>query len=144
MPGQLANWGGAFVITSNFWKTICTVSVICGAMASPAFAQTFNTVASFDGVHGSNPFYVSLVQGRNGNYYGSTKFGGMGVCYFGNGCGAIFEVSPSGMLERLYSFCSHNSCASGEIPLAGLLLARDGNSYGNFLVRWLKRIPVLP
>jgi uncharacterized repeat protein (TIGR03803 family) len=130
MPGQLANWGGAFVITSNFWKTICTVSVICGAMASPAFAQTFNTVASFDGVHGSNPFYVSLVQGRNGNYYGSTKFGGMGVCYFGNGCGAIFEVSPSGMLERLYSFCSHNSCASGEIPLAGLLLAHDGNSYG--------------
>jgi uncharacterized repeat protein (TIGR03803 family) len=99
-------------------------------MASPAFAQTFNTVASFDGIHGSNPFFVSLVQGRNGNYYGSTKFGGRGVCYFGNGCGAIFEVSPSGKLESLYSFCSPNSCASGEIPLAGLLLARDGNSYG--------------
>lgn len=118
------------MIRSNSWKTICTVFVICSAMASAAFAQTFNTLASFDGVNGSNPFYGSLVQGRNGNYYGTTKLGGMGSCYFGNGCGAIFEVTPGGTLEGLYSFCSHNNCASGDIPLSGLLLASDGDAYG--------------
>jgi uncharacterized repeat protein (TIGR03803 family) len=118
------------VITSNCRKTICTVFVICAAMASAAFAQTFNTLASFDGVNGSNPFYGSLLQGRDGNYYGGTKLGGIGSCFFGSGCGAIFGVSPSGTLKRLYSFCSHKNCASGEIPLAGLLLASDGNAYG--------------
>jgi uncharacterized repeat protein (TIGR03803 family) len=122
--------GESGVITSNCWKTICAVFVICAAMANAAFAQTINTLASFDGVDGSNPFYGSLVQGSNGNYYGSTKLGGLGSCYFGDGCGAIFEVSPSGMLERLYSFCGDENCASGEIPLAGPLLASDGNMYG--------------
>jgi uncharacterized repeat protein (TIGR03803 family) len=118
------------VNTRSCWKTICAVFAIFAAMASTSFAQTFNTLASFDGVNGSNSFYGSLVQGRNGNYYGGTEHGGTGSCYFGSGCGSIFEVSPSGALGRLYSFCSHDNCASGEIPLAGLLLASDGNAYG--------------
>ena len=54
---------------------------MCAAMASAAFAQTFNTLASFDGVNGSNPYYGSLVQGRDGNYYGSTKLGGVCLLY---------------------------------------------------------------
>ena len=112
------------------WKTICAEFVICAAMAGAGFGQTLNTLASFDGVNGSNPFYGSLVQGRDGNYYGGTELGGMGSCYLGSGCGTIFEVTSSGTLARLYSFCRHNNCASGEIPLAGLLLASDGNAYG--------------
>jgi len=61
---------------------------------------------------------------------GAPEFGGIGNCSFGNGCGTIFEISPTGTLERLYSFCIQGDCASGSLPLGGLLLATDGNAYG--------------
>jgi len=72
MQDQRSELEASVLITSNCWKTICAIFVICAAMASAAFAQTFKTLASFDGVNGSTPSYGSLVQGRNGNYYGST------------------------------------------------------------------------
>jgi hypothetical protein len=43
------------------------------AIASPA--QTFTTLASFDGTDGYNPV-AGLVQGWDGNFYGTTNVGG--------------------------------------------------------------------
>lgn len=118
------------MITSHCPKTICAIFVVCAGIVGTTFAQTFNTLASFDGVNGSNPFYVSLVQGRDGNYYGTTERGGIGTCYFGNGCGAVFRINSSGTLDRLYSFCMQGFCDTGTYPMAGLLLASDGSAYG--------------
>ena len=64
----------------------------------------------------------SLVQGADGNFYGTTSLGGAH-----NG-GTIFRMTPGGTLTTLHSF--------GGVPLgprgpgAVLLLASDGNFYG--------------
>lgn len=65
-----------------------------------------------------------LVQGKSGNFYGMTYYGGS------NGVGNIFEISPAGKFTELYSFCSQANCADGRYPTAPLILGSDGNLYG--------------
>jgi len=65
-----------------------------------------------------------LVQATNGNFYGTTYSGGA------FGYGTVFEMTPSGKVTALYSFCSQSNCADGEYPIAGLIQAGDGNFYG--------------
>src|ERR1019366_7657107 len=68
---------------------------------------------------------AGLVQGSDGNFYGTTSMGGA----LGLG-GTIFKITPSGTLTTLHNFCSQSGCADGEQPVAGLLQASDGNFYG--------------
>jgi uncharacterized repeat protein (TIGR03803 family) len=42
----------------------------------------------------------------------------------------VFEITPSGKLTTLYSFCAQTGCADGSEPIAGLVQATDGNLYG--------------
>lgn len=70
----------------------------------------------------------ALVQGTDGNLYGTT-FGG-GVTDLCTGCGTVFRITPGGKLTTLYSFCSEANCADGIRPTAGLVLASNGNFYG--------------
>jgi uncharacterized repeat protein (TIGR03803 family) len=72
-----------------------------------------------------------LIQGTNGNFYGTTNIGGTGIpgdC--GIGCGTVFEITPGGTLTTLYSFCSLTNCADGNGPQAGLVQGPNGNFYG--------------
>jgi len=99
-----------------------------------ANAQTYTTLATFNGANGDGPYYGSLVQGANGNFYGTTTTGGdiATSCSNGQGfdCGTVFELTPGGSLTTLYTFCSLVNCADGLLPSSGLTLARDGNFYG--------------
>ncbi len=76
---------------------------------------------------------AGLVQGPNGNYYGTTNWGGAGVgseCFNGSiGCGTIFEITTSGAQTVIYSFCSQTNCGDGSLPRS-LTLGTDGNFYG--------------
>jgi uncharacterized repeat protein (TIGR03803 family) len=83
-------------------------------------AQTFETLVNFDGHNGANPLYMSLVQGDDGNLYGTTQDGGT------DGGGTIFKTTLEGRLTN-YSF---NGNANGVMPYAGLILAGDGTFYG--------------
>jgi hypothetical protein len=47
-------------------KVVCIGAVFCVAAAVASSAQTFTTVASFDGTDGSEVAYGPLVQGANG------------------------------------------------------------------------------
>jgi uncharacterized repeat protein (TIGR03803 family) len=71
-----------------------------------------------------------LVEGRNGNLYGATRYGGSGKhCVFNvGGCGTIFELTTSGVLTTLYDLCSKPACSDGYSPF--LTLGTDGNLYG--------------
>lgn len=104
------------------------------ATALGASAQTFQSLFSFDVTDGDVPYYGSLVQGRDGNYYGTTEYGGANdnaLCGSAtSGCGTVFKITPGGVLTTLYSFCSQPNCTDGADPWGGLVLGSDGNFYG--------------
>lgn len=75
---------------------------------------------------GYTPPSSALVEGSDGNFYGTTAAGGSGT--YGAG-GTFFTVTPSGDLTTLYNFCTLNHCADGEEP-TNIILATDGNFYG--------------
>src|SRR5258706_14634660 len=89
-----------------------------------AHAQTFTTLANFSGSYGSSPLFAPLIQGLDGNLYGTASAGGA------HSQGTVFKVTPAGTLTTLYSFCASSKCTDGSAPYAGLMLATDGNFYG--------------
>jgi uncharacterized repeat protein (TIGR03803 family) len=100
-----------------------------GTTATHAQGQVLDTLYRFclsgspcpDGAY---PYYGSLIQGSDGNFYGTTSEGGLG------GAGTVFRITPNGAFTTLYSFCSQTSCADGSLPLAGLVQGIDGDFYG--------------
>ena len=72
---------------------------------------------------GENPA-GALVQATDGNFYGTTPFGGAST----DCCGTVFKITPSGTLTTLYSFCL--TCTDGAEPNGGLVQATNGNLYG--------------
>jgi|HubBroStandDraft_1064217.scaffolds.fasta_scaffold24231_3 uncharacterized repeat protein (TIGR03803 family) len=93
------------------------------ALAVSLPAQTFTTLQSFDLTDGAAP-EAGLVEGLNGSLYGTTQQGGV------NSAGTVFEITPAGTLTTLYSFCSVGVCADGDDPVAGLVVAANGDLYG--------------
>ena len=69
---------------------------------------------------GANPA-AGLVQGSDGNFYGTTSGGGT------NDAGTVFKISTNGALTSLYSFTGGND---GADPDAGLVQGSDGYFYG--------------
>jgi|HubBroStandDraft_4_1064222.scaffolds.fasta_scaffold28532_1 uncharacterized repeat protein (TIGR03803 family) len=82
---------------------------------------------------GAQP-YGTLIMDAAGNLYGTTAAGGnRNSACSANGCGTVFELSPtvSGWTEKvLYRFCSQSNCADGVQPLAGVAMDGVGNLYG--------------
>jgi uncharacterized repeat protein (TIGR03803 family) len=62
-----------------------------------------------------------LVQGTDGNFYGTTYLGGGPT-----NSGIVFKVTTAGVLTVLHEF----SGTDGRTPTAGLVQATDGNFYG--------------
>jgi uncharacterized repeat protein (TIGR03803 family) len=94
-------------------------------MALPG--QTLTVLHSFDSTDGFSPF-AGLVQGADGNLYGTTNYGGAAPlnCPAGiTSCGTIFKITPAGTLTSLHSFDGTDGAYPG-----GLVLATDGNLYG--------------
>jgi uncharacterized repeat protein (TIGR03803 family) len=106
------------------WGKIQIISFVCAATGIVSPAQTFTTLVGFNGSNGAYPEFISLVQGRDGTLYGTTSGGGA------NGGGTVFRVSSKARPMTLYSFCAQSNCTDGGSPMAGLVLAPDGNFYG--------------
>ena len=105
-------------------KWMCISLAICAASTIAASAQTFTSLLDFNGSDGANPGQGTLVQGRDGNFYGTTSNGGA------NNAGTVFKMTPTGALTTLYDFCSQANCADGAYPQSGLVMGTDGNFYG--------------
>jgi uncharacterized repeat protein (TIGR03803 family) len=112
--------------TVSWW--ILGSFLFCLTMTSGATAQTFTTLLNFSATNGANPYLMSLVQGTDGNFYGTTSDGGTDDPP--NNDGTVFKITPAGMLTAIYSFCAQTGCTDGEHPAAGLVQATDGNFYG--------------
>src|SRR5215472_833233 len=95
---------------------ITEISMMLAAIAAPA--RTFKTLHNFDFTDGSAP-YSALVQGTDGNLYGTTSYGPTGN-------GAVFRIGLGGTLTTLHTF----ERPDGSTPYAGLVQATDGSFYG--------------
>lgn len=75
---------------------------VCVAPLAPT--QTLTTLVNFDGSNGNNPI-GGVIQGRDGNFYGTTVDGGANFACSELGCGTVFHMTPTGTLTTLYNFC---------------------------------------
>ena len=97
-----------------------TVFLLCAATASASPAQTFKNILNFDATDGAGPYYMTLVQGTDGNLYGTTNGGGP------YDDGTVFKITPAGKLTTLHNFDNND----GSNPVSGLVLDLSGNFYG--------------
>jgi len=73
-----------------------------------------------------------VIQGSDGNFYGTTSAGGTSTqpeCP-NQACGTLFQITPTGTLTTLHSFCSESNCADGNRPQGALVQAASGIFYG--------------
>src|SRR5208282_2339370 len=70
---------------------------------------------------------AALVQGGDGNFYGTTADGGTNVDSYGFGCGTVFKVATNGTLITLHAFTGGSD---GMHPVTPLVQGPDGNFYG--------------
>lgn len=97
---------------------LCTVATL--ASASP----TFKALVSFNGTNGSDAANYDLIQGVDGELYGTTQIGGT------YNQGTVFKIDSAGNLTTLWSFCQVSGCPDGNRPAAGLTIVTGGNLYG--------------
>ena len=115
---------GNFYGTTVEGGAILNCSHDCGTVFRITPSGTLTALHSFNGSDGRDPL-GGLVQGTDGNFYGTTTYGGA------SDGGTVFKITPSGTLTTLCDFCAARSgCADGVEPTAGLIQATNGNFYG--------------
>jgi uncharacterized repeat protein (TIGR03803 family) len=114
VPGADGNFYGTASTggTGGVWGTIFKIT--------PGGA--FSSLHSFTDVADGGFPYAELVQGADGNFYGTTLEGNTP-----NGWGTVFKITPDGFLSNLYSFTGG---ADGGSPEAKLVQGGDGTLYG--------------
>jgi uncharacterized repeat protein (TIGR03803 family) len=88
----------------------------------------YNFCSQTNCTDGESP-YAGLIQGTDGNLYGTTPIGGANgnVCgIHGNSCGTVFKITPSGTMTTLHSF----EGTDGWALYGGLFQATNGEFYG--------------
>ncbi len=125
--GQAPSTGLVQATDGNFYGTTVAGGINGSGGYGTVFkitpSGTLTTLHSFDNTDGNQP-YGTLIQGSDGNFYGTISLGGA------NGGGTVFKITTSGALTTLYNFCAQSNCADGEAPIAGLVQATNGNFYG--------------
>ena len=93
-----------------------------------ALTVLYTFSAANNGVNGDGSYPSGgLVQGADGNFYGTARYGGL------NDTGTIFKVTPMGGFTTLSSFAAlddGNYNQGGAFPTKGLIQGQDGNFYG--------------
>jgi uncharacterized repeat protein (TIGR03803 family) len=122
---------GDFYGVTSAGGTNCAPGEGCGTVFEITAAGKLTTIYSFCSLTNctdGNAPQTGLTLGADGNFYGTTKFGGANCTFYG-GCGTIYKITPAGKLTTLYNFCSAAKCADGRDPNV-LVLGGDGNFYG--------------
>jgi uncharacterized repeat protein (TIGR03803 family) len=92
-------------------------------------AGKYTTLHVFSMTSGYNP-NDPLIQGTDGNFYGTTALGGKTVspgCFASNStCGTVFKMTPAGKVTFIYEFDKTH----GAGPIGPVIQGTDGNFYG--------------
>jgi uncharacterized repeat protein (TIGR03803 family) len=134
-PGQLiqgsdGNLYGAATVGGYFGNCGFNIFPGCGTLFKITPAGKFSTLYSFcsssdiDCANGAYP--VALLQGTDGNIYGTASQGGdVPNRHCNNGCGTTFEITPTGALTTLHTFEFSDGARPGP-----LLQSTNGTFYG--------------
>jgi uncharacterized repeat protein (TIGR03803 family) len=132
----LATDGNFYGMTATGGLADCVAGSGCGTLFEITPAGKLTTLHTFcaQTTCPDGGFPSWLVRGADGNFYGTTNFGGDGAQCNGGPkdelfCGTVFKLTPTGTLTTLYSFCSETNCTDGAQPRF-LLQAANGNFYG--------------
>jgi uncharacterized repeat protein (TIGR03803 family) len=106
----------------------------CGTVFQLTPPGSLTVLHRFAGSDGSRPVdWAGLLADAAGNLYGTTSAGGdctSCAVQFIEGCGTVFQLTPSGALTVLYSFTGGSD---GGDPTAALIADTAGNLYGTTL-----------
>jgi uncharacterized repeat protein (TIGR03803 family) len=116
--------GNLYGTTSFGGDLTCYAPFGCGTFFKMTPAGAVTILYNFDGTHGQSPFFDPLIQGSDGNFYGTTEWGGL------NGAGVVFQLTPQAAIAVLHNFPDPQYPNDGANPLVGLVQATDGNFYG--------------
>ena len=121
----LAANGNLYGTTYTGGESSCKTSETNGTFFELTPTGTLTTLAVFCAPTGYLPD-SALVEAADGNFYGTTLAGGDGskVVY-----GTVYEMTSSGSVTSLHSFCLETGCTDGKIPM-GVTMGTDGNLYG--------------
>ena len=119
-------YGTAFFGGANCAPTGC--GTVFRITPSGTLTTLYNLCSQSGCTDGSGP--EGLVQVPNGDFYGTTYYGGANYSPPEVYGGTVFKITPQGALTTLYSFCSQSSCMDGELPMGGLVRATNGELYG--------------
>src|SRR6266542_1491474 len=111
-PGQVCTVANGSGVITNTNITDVTVTCAPGAVA---------TIHAFSGGAGGSYPDSGLTAGPDGDFYGTTTFGGA------HGRGTVYKITPAGVHTVLYSFAGGPS--DGQYPASGLELGNDGAFY---------------
>ena len=108
---------------SNFYGTTYGGGLSgAGTVFAMNSVGTLTTLYTFSGTADGAQPRGALVQGSDGNFYGTTFAGGLL-----SGAGTVFSVTSTGMLTTLYRF---SGGSDGGQPYGGLVEGSDSNFYG--------------
>ena len=108
-------------------RMIAAIAVVAlSGQSGRVNGQTLTSLYSFDN-NGGDGFIPlgGLVQGTNGNFYGTASVGGQAQTE----AGTVFEITSSGTFIEPFK-SSFGNGNNGAYPAAGLLQGSDGNYYG--------------
>jgi uncharacterized repeat protein (TIGR03803 family) len=94
-----------------------------GAVYQFSAAGVVTVLHGFNDTPDGNVPNGGLVLGSDGNFYGTTEYGGT------SHLGTVYRISPAGTYEELISFDNSN----GQQPFGQMIQATDGNFYGTTL-----------
>jgi len=128
--------GNLYGVTASGGSTNCYFGFGCGTVFKVDAHGVETVLYAFgEAPDASNPA-AGLIRDSAGNLYGTTFLGGDASCkspYGSEGCGAVFELSASGVESVLYRFTGG---ADGSLPGSGgngLVRDQQGNLYGSTL-----------
>jgi uncharacterized repeat protein (TIGR03803 family) len=129
LGGLVQASNGTFYGTTSTGGAHLTGGTVFSITAAGAFKTIYSFCAKTDCTDGAHPM-ASLIQGSDGNLYGTTYNGGTNTTSCNAGCGTIFRITTAGKLTTVYNFCSQSGCTDGYYPQGGLVQATNGTFYG--------------
>src|ERR1700686_4126295 len=100
-------------------KAITPIVVLAILFHYSATAQVFTTLVTLNGTNGATPMYMTMIEANDGNLYGTAVAGGA------NGEGVLFQMTLSGQLKIVHSFCNRAHCSDGMQPYGGVIQGTD-------------------